>query len=387
MHTAETRNVFCPNHTDASGVVSWVHIGDLHMTDPGQQNHLDLLAIVEEINQAFAGSIAFVFTPGDVADQGSMAQYQLVRSALDQLRVPWCSIIGDHDVHEKSFANYRAYMMHARHYGFAVGSTRFLALNAFDVPDPRSFTMQPEQLHWLNTELQHAASNAESVVLFLHCYPTDLKQGGEELRRLVASPRVRLVDMGHTHYNEIANDGHTLYTATRSTGQIEEGPAGFSVTNVDREVISWRFFPLNKLPKLMITSPSDERFITDATLEGHIVSGAMQVRAMAWGRAPFQRVFARCKGHKVELVQLANSRLWQGELRLSNTADGVHDLAVEAQNTEGQSATDSIRVVVGASTCKAVVRADRDQDNTIGAWPERGLLGTQLGPNKNGRKW
>lgn len=23
----------------------------------------------------------------------------------------------------------------------------------------------------------------------------------------------------------------------------------------------------------------------------------------------------------------------------------------------------------------------------VGAWPERGVLGTQLGPNRNGRQW
>ena len=32
-------------------------------------------------------------------------------------------------------------------------------------------------------------------------------------------------------------------------------------------------------------------------------------------------------------------------------------------------------------------RAVQDQDNALGAWPEHGLLGTQLGPNKNGRQW
>jgi hypothetical protein len=30
---------------------------------------------------------------------------------------------------------------------------------------------------------------------------------------------------------------------------------------------------------------------------------------------------------------------------------------------------------------------ERDQDNALDAWPEHGLLGTQLGPNKNGKKW
>ena len=32
-------------------------------------------------------------------------------------------------------------------------------------------------------------------------------------------------------------------------------------------------------------------------------------------------------------------------------------------------------------------RLERDQDNALEAWPEHGLLGTQLGPNKNGKKW
>jgi hypothetical protein len=32
-------------------------------------------------------------------------------------------------------------------------------------------------------------------------------------------------------------------------------------------------------------------------------------------------------------------------------------------------------------------RVERDQDNALDAWPEHGLLGTQLGPNKNGKKW
>jgi 3',5'-cyclic-AMP phosphodiesterase len=46
--------------------------------------------------------------------------------------------------------------------------------------------------------------------------------------------------MVHTHYNEIAYDGHAIYTATRSTGLIEEGPVGFSVTNLDHGVVSCR---------------------------------------------------------------------------------------------------------------------------------------------------
>ncbi len=33
---------------------------------------------------------------------------------------------------------------------------------------------------------------------------------------------------------------------------------------------------------------------------------------------------------------------------------------------------------------KAGFGSDRDR---VGAWPERGIFDTQLGPNRNGRKW
>jgi Icc protein len=378
---------FHPRLPDAAGVISWIHIGDLHMTKAGEQNHLDLISIVEEINRVFADSLGFVYIPGDVADDGSVTEYRVVREALDQLQVPWCSVIGDHDVHEKSFSNYLAFMAHAQHYSFQVGSVRFFALNAFDIPHPGSFCLLDKQLDWLEEELRQAEQEGQSIVLLLHCYPTDLKQGGDKLRQLVESPSIRLIDMGHTHYNEVANDGRTLYTATRSTGQIEEGPVGFSVTNLDGHVVSWKFFPLDELPAVMITSPADEHFITDITLEGHIVDDRVPIRAKAWGKVPIENAVAVLEGQTVELAKFPMSNVWHGELHRSNVPDGVYSLTVSVEDAHGQSAEDRIRLVLGASAYKLPKRSERDQDNTVEAWPERGLLATQLGPNKNGRKW
>jgi 3',5'-cyclic-AMP phosphodiesterase len=98
--------------------------GDIHMTKAGEQNHLDLAEIVNEVNQAFADSVSFVFLPGDVADDGGRSAYAVVRGELDRLNVPWCAIIGDHDVHEKSFANFKEAMSEQIHYAFTVGDTR-----------------------------------------------------------------------------------------------------------------------------------------------------------------------------------------------------------------------------------------------------------------------
>jgi hypothetical protein len=49
---------------------------------------------------------------------------------------------------------------------------------------------------------------------------------------------------------------------------------------------------------------------------------------------------------------------------------------------------DTISVLTSQSGCyQARLRKPGDDTNAIGAYPSKGLLGTLLGPNKNGRKW
>ncbi len=288
MDTLASKRPFRPNSPDTAGVVSWVHFGDLHMTKPGEQNHLDLAEIVDEVNRAFSDSVSFAFLPGDVADDGSRAAYAVARGELNRLTVPWWAIIGHHDVHEKSLANFKEAMSEETHYGFTVGDTRFLAMNAFDVPEPASFTVSDKQLRWVEDELELATKKMQAKVLLLHCYPSDLKVGRDELSRLVRDYEVRLVDMDHTHYNEISNDGRSFYSATRSTGQIEEGPVGYSVTNLDGNVVSWRFVELGKLTIAVITSPSDERLLTKTS---ETLQEIVKVRAKFWARwKPWRQV-------------------------------------------------------------------------------------------------
>jgi len=380
MNTVAHRLAFQPQLPDAAGVISWVHLGDLHMTKAGEKNHLDLAGIVNEVNQAFADSISFVFLPGDVADDGSRSAYAVVRGELDRLNVPWCAIIGDHDVHEKSFANFCEAMSEQTNYSFTVGGTRFLAMNAFDVPEPPSFTVLEKQLRWAEEELQLATKSGQTKVLLLHCYPSDLKVGGEEVIRLVRDYDVRLVDMGHTHYNELANDGRTVYSATRSTGQIEEGPVGYSITSIDGHVVSWRFIELGKLPVAIITSPSDERLLTKSSEKER---GTLKVRAKYWGTVEAVKATAQLDGLALPMKRVSNSHVW--EVEVPSPDEGIHPLYVSVQDSSGKVSSDEIRVAVGPRSERKSEK--RDQDNVLDAWPEHGLLGTQLGPNRNGKKW
>ena len=95
----------------------------------------------------------------------------------------------------------------------------------------KSFTLG-EQMEWLKNQLGPPA------VVLMQAYPSEHGDDAIELRAMYRERGVLLVEMGHTHYNELANDGKTIYATTRSTGQLEEGPAGFSVKTLDHGVVS-----------------------------------------------------------------------------------------------------------------------------------------------------
>jgi 3',5'-cyclic-AMP phosphodiesterase len=56
----------------------------------------------------------------------------------------------------------------------------------------------------------------------------------------------------------------------------------YSVTNIDGDVVSWRFVELGALPVVVIISPSDERLLTKSS---GTLQGILTVRAKSWGKA------------------------------------------------------------------------------------------------------
>lgn len=370
--------------TDVSKSISWIHIGDTHITRVGDQSEIDLGLIVDEINNVYSqGGVDFVFIPGDIADDGSAVAYRAVRAHLDRLKLPWFAIVGDHDVHERSFDNFQQHVTSELYGGFTFGQHRFLRLNAFSAAKPDSFSVHDDQLEWLENELKQCELSHMSPVVLLHCYPSDLKYGGERITDLIHRYPVLLVDMGHTHYNELSNDGQVIYSATRSTGQIEEGPVGYSVTTLDEGVVSWHFVRLGNLALASITYPADERLITvRATKEPG--STSVSVRAKIWSEHAIRQARVR-SGNRVASLEYLGGAAWTGVLELPGEADRSHQIVVSAKDESGNHFESFIRHRAKADGKKVYSRVD--QDNAIGAWKERDILGTQLGPNKNGKKW
>jgi Icc protein len=88
------------------------------------------------------------------------------------------------------------------------------------------------------------------------------------------------------------------------------------------------------------------------------------------------------------MTRLASTALWVAPWDCSELLDGQHLIRVEAQTEGGAKCEDQVSVIISqAGHYVAPVRQTGDDTNALGAWPEKGILGTQLGPNKYGRKW
>ncbi len=370
-----------------SQTISWIHFGDLHITESDEQNYRDFLTLIDEANRHLQTGIDFALLPGDNADDGEEDEYQLVKEAVGRCRFPVHAIAGDHDVAKGDLELFRRYLADSPYSSFTMGGNRFVLLNSVAQWHPPVFGLGDEQINWLRDELSLARSAHERVVVFMHAYPSEHGTDAAQLRKLLQDGGVLLVEMGHTHYNELANDGRIIYAATRSTGQIEEGPAGFSVTTLDDGVVSWKFKPIGEWPLVMVTSPADERLIIDPASSAQVVRDPLQVRARAWGLSIQDVTLSVDDGKPIPMSKL-DGCTWGKKWDPKQVEEGPHELSVTARDVDGRIANDRLVVCVDhKGKYNPPARSQPDYENAIGAWPEKHILGTQLGPNENGHSW
>ena len=366
------------------GVLAFAHVGDLHLTDAKQRNFTDLLAIAAQIEIHCAPTLDFVVLPGDTADAGLPGQYALAATALKMLSVPVHAIPGDHDMARGGLAAFhRGLGADPLPKALTVRGVRCLFL---DVCGPGSggpdFRLGSGQTAWLARELGQARGGGRPSIVFTHTYPADLKGEGEAeaMVRLLSDHDVALVDMGHTHYNELANDGRTIFAATRSTGQIEEGPVGYSIATLDAGVVGWRFKALDDaFPFVTITAPADHRLMRGPDQR---VRGRCTVRALVFGADAPRRVACRAEdGGWVEMARAEGERCWSAALDVPDAP--LVTVEVRAVDATGRPGMHAVRAAGPGYAPPAHVGRGSDAD-AVGAWPENGILGTQLGPNRNG---
>jgi Icc protein len=161
---------------DETGILSWLHFGDLHITEQHEENYRDFLALIDHADAHIADSVNFAVLPGDNAEKATEEQYRLVRRAVDKLGIALFIISGDHDVHTGSLDLLRRYLEPNPVRAVTAGEYRLIFLDAVDnaaeVGEPGAFGLRDEQLAWLTRELAAATREKRRALFFNHVYPT-----------------------------------------------------------------------------------------------------------------------------------------------------------------------------------------------------------------------
>lgn len=316
--------------------------------------------------------------PGDNADNGLPEQYKLVTTALKMLSIPVYVLAGDHDMEQGNLVSQQLPL------SVSIKGKRCLFIHVCGTgsggPD---FRIGKDQFGWLEQQLKEGRDHQEEILLFMHTFPSDLKEQDEQsnLNKLLKEYGVTLVDMGHTHYNEITNNGQTIFTATRSTGQIEEGPVGYSIITVHNGIVNWRFKHLaDPFPFIMITIPTDYRLLIN---RDQFLKSEYKVSAVVFGSKGLMRVEYQTEINDWKEMALDEKhRVW-----LANAypkEQPLNSLTVKATDQSGRPGQWTIQHATDQYQLPDHVKDGSDAD-TIDAWPENGLFGTQLVPNRNGK--
>ncbi len=179
----------------------------------------------------------------------------------------------------------------------------------------------------------------------------------------------------------MANDGQTIFSATRSKGQIEEGPVGYSLVTIDEGKVSWRFKLLDEpFPYVMITASTDYRLIREKDQK---ITQTAHIKATIFGSKAIKHVKFMLENRDWFYMDKNSIHSYQAtEINVPDTA--LTDLTVMATNETARPGIHQIRLATPLFT--SINKAQNGSNkNSIGAWPENGIFGTQLGTNQNGK--
>ncbi|SHI39040.1 Calcineurin-like phosphoesterase [Hymenobacter daecheongensis DSM 21074] len=169
----------------------FVFIGD------SQRFYDEAEAFVRSVNQQ--RGIHFVLLAGDLTDFGLPREMRWLHHRLRHLRVPYLTVIGNHDQVANGRLNYQR-IYGPLNYSFEYGGTRFVLLDTNS--REYGFPGTVPNVAWLRARLADTAGTRRQVVV-CHVPPTDSDFDPRLVlpyaAALRASPRVVLHLAGHVH--------------------------------------------------------------------------------------------------------------------------------------------------------------------------------------------
>lgn len=170
-------------------------------------------AAVKSINAR--NDIDFVLHCGDLTDFGVTREFEVQRDILENLRVPYVALLGNHDCLGTGADVYR-YMFGNPDFSFNAGDVHFLCINsnAFEY----DYSVDIPNFSFIREDLGSLPSNVQRTVVAMHAQPTSEQFNNNvselfeyEIRKY---PGLAFCMCGHGHHtqvNEWFGDGVLYY--------------------------------------------------------------------------------------------------------------------------------------------------------------------------------
>ena len=183
------------------------------MISDTQRGYDETADAVEAINSR--PEIEFVLHGGDMTEYGSVRELEWTRDILARLRVPYVSVIGNHDCLGTGLEAYEA-LYGSLNYSFVAGDVKFLCLNTnaleFD------YSVAVPDFRFIKNELAAITPEVKRTVALMHAGPMSDQFGGntaEEFHALLCSfPDLQFCLYGHGHHveaSDLFHDGIMYY--------------------------------------------------------------------------------------------------------------------------------------------------------------------------------
>jgi len=209
----------------------FAHISDVHIGST-KANISDIKYAIDSINLIHP---AFVLSTGDFTDHGYWEEYDEYVKIISLFEVPVFTIQGNHErLSDPFLLSYHRFFGPANNYSFYFGNNQFVALDTA-VPRRGSGFVKDGALRWLRGELNGSALtktvfthhgifgdiNTSTPFLFVFKGLPDIREGRDDLLRIMLESNVTMMLSGHEHANYEKKYENTTFLVTTTFG---EGP-------------------------------------------------------------------------------------------------------------------------------------------------------------------
>src|SRR5436190_2230473 len=213
-----------------TGSLRFIHISDTHIGSPNGSAEEDLRRTIADINSRT--DIAFVVITGDITELGTNEELALAKKILDELKVQWHIIPGNHDSGWSesggdSFIKTFGYDK----FVFDHGGIRFIGCASGPYVRMSDGHVPRNALVWMDTIL--ARTPLTQPLIFLNHYPLDpgLDNWYEITDRLNRFNTLAVL-CGHGHVNKMMNFDSIPAFMGRSNLRAKAEVGGFNIVDI-----------------------------------------------------------------------------------------------------------------------------------------------------------